>query len=98
MSFVMVKKGSSGMRVFVVALALIVVLAAGPAYAQAPAQPAPKPGAPAGQTPPAQPAPRPAAPPATQPQPAPTPPAVRFQDGLKYAYVNIQQIAAQSSE
>ena len=84
------------MKVFAAALTLTLVLSAGAAYAQAPAQGAPRPAAPAGQTP-AQPAPRPAtpaAPAAAQPaQPAPVP----FQAGLKYAYVRIDQVAAQSA-
>jgi outer membrane protein len=71
------------MRVFVVVLALGVMLPAAPIYAQAPAP------APAAQTqkPPA-PAPQAAAP------AAPTP---RFQDGLKYAYIQADQVAAFSN-
>jgi len=72
------------MRVFAVALALSVTLAAVPSYAQAPA--------PAPQTQ------KPAAPPAAAAAPAqPTAPTPRFQDGLKYAYVQIAQIAAFSN-
>jgi len=86
------------MRVFAVALALSVMLMAAPISAQAPAKPAPRPAAPAGQAPaPAAPRPAaPAAPAAAAPQPAP--PAARFQDGLKYAYINVQRIAAESVE
>lgn len=61
------------MRVFIGAVALCVVLAAGPSYAQAPA--------------PAQPAPAQAAAPVQPPFPA----------GTKYAFVNIQRIAAESA-
>src|SRR5262245_39596188 len=88
------------MRVFAIALAFSLMLASGTSYAQAPAQGA-KPPAPGAQKPPA-PTPSPA--PATQKPPAPAapaapaPPPAKFQDGLKYAYVNMQQIAAQSSE
>lgn len=77
------------MRVFAVASALSVLLAAATSHAQAPAPAGQKP------TPPAAPAgqqPKPAAP---APQPAPQP---RFQDGLKYAYINVARIAAESSE
>jgi Skp family chaperone for outer membrane proteins len=73
------------MRVFVVALALSVMLSAAPSYAQAPAPTQP---APAAQTQ------KPAAPPAAA---APAAPAPRFQDGLKYAYVRIDQVAGLSS-
>ena len=89
------------MRVFAIALAFSLMLASGVSYAQAPAQgakpPAPAPGT---QKPPAPAAPAPA--PATQkPAPAPAapaPPPAKFQDGLKYAYVNMQVIASQSAE
>ncbi len=40
---------------------------------------------------------RPAAPPAAAPQ-APPAPQARFQDGLKYAYINVQRIAAESAD
>ncbi len=104
MSFVLQQKGFTGMKVFAVAVALAVTLAAAPSYAQAPSQtrPAPagqgqqpRPAAPAGQTPPA--APRPAAPTTTAPAqaPAPRPP---FPAGVKYAFVQIQAIAASSAE
>lgn len=74
------------MRVFASVVAFAAVLAAGAAHAQAPA---PAPQAPA--------APRqtPAAPPAPAAAPELKP---RFQDGLKYAYVNVQLVAAQSVE
>jgi outer membrane protein len=84
------------MRVFAVALALSIVLAAAPTYAQAPAQPAgakPTPTAPAGQAP----APRPQGQtPAAAAQPAVK--EVPFKDGFKYAYVDIQRIAERSKE
>lgn len=78
------------MRVFAIVLALNAVLTAGLAQAQAPA--APRPAAPAA------PAPRqtpPAAPAAPTPAPEVKP---HFQEGLKYAYVNVQLVAAQSAE
>jgi len=81
------------MRVFAIAAVFSLTLVPG-AFAQAaPAQGA----APATQKPPA-----PAAP-ATQKPPSPAAPAApaptaRFQDGLKYAYVNMQAIAQQSAE
>jgi Skp family chaperone for outer membrane proteins len=65
------------------------MLAASETYAQAPA-----PARPAGQAP-APAAPRPAAP-APAPAAAPAPPPVKFQDGLKYAYIRIDRIAAES--
>jgi Skp family chaperone for outer membrane proteins len=77
------------MRVFAIAVAFSLMLVPG-AFAQAPApatQKPPAPAAPATQKPPA-----PAAP------GAPAAPAARFQDGLKYAYVNMQAIAQQSAE
>jgi outer membrane protein len=83
------------MRVFAVALTLSAVLTAGAAFAQAPA-PAPatqKPAAPA----PAPATQKPAAP-ATAPAAAPAPLTSVFGAGLKYAYVNLQQVAAESSE
>ena len=88
------------MRVFASVVVFSAVIAAGSAYAQAPAAPrptTPTPAAPAGQKP----AP---APPATAPRPAPAAPAAppelkpRFQDGMKYAYVNVQAVAAGSVE
>jgi Skp family chaperone for outer membrane proteins len=77
------------MRLLAIILALS-TLAAGVSYAQAPA-----PAQPATQKPPA---PAPATPPATQKPAAPAPPAPKFQDGLKYAYVNMQAVAAQSND
>src|SRR5687768_5008706 len=94
------RKGLRGMRVFVVAVALSVTLSAAPMYGQAPS-PAPqaqlaqaatqKPAPPQTQKP-ATPAP---APPAAAQPTAPTP---KFQDGLKYAYVRIDQVAAFSNQ
>ena len=86
------------MRLLAIMLASGIALAAGDTYAQAPAAQAP---APATQKPPA-PAPTPA--PATQKPATPAPPAQpaqpapKFQDGLKYAYVNMQAVAAQSND
>jgi len=73
------------MRLFAIVLAFSITLAAGVTYAQAPA-----PAAPATQKPAA---PVPA--PATQKPAAPAP---KFQEGLKYAYVNMQRVAAESSD
>ena len=73
------------MRLFAIVLAFSITLAAGVTYAQAPA-----PAAPATQKPAA-----PAPAPATQKPAAPAP---KFQDGLKYAYVNMQRVAAESSD
>jgi outer membrane protein len=90
------------MRLLAITLASSITLAAGHPYAQAPAGQAP---APATQKPPAPlpapatqkpPAPAPATP-ATQ-KPAATAPAAKFQDGFKYAYVNMAAIAAQSND
>ena len=80
------------MRVLAAALAVSMLLAASETHAQqAPPRPAGQAPAPA--------APRPAAPaPAPAPAAAPAPPPARFQDGLKYAYVRIDRIAAESSE
>ena len=75
------------MRVLAAALAVSMLLAATETYAQGPA-----PARPAGQ----QPAPpRPLVP---APAAAPAPPPVPFQIGLKYAYIRIDRIAAESSE
>jgi outer membrane protein len=74
------------MRLLAIILASGITLAAGDTYAQAPAAQAP---APATQKPPA---------PATQKPATPAPPAARFQDGFKYAYVNLQVVAAQSND
>ncbi len=71
------------MRGFAVAVALALLLSAVPTFAQTPQ--APRPAAPVGQ-------PTPAAPPAPAPAPAP------FPEGAKYAFVNIQRIANESSE
>jgi Skp family chaperone for outer membrane proteins len=98
-------KGRIGMKVFVVALALSVVLSAAPSFAQAPA-PAQPAAAAAGQAQPpstAKPAPAPApstakpqpAAPAAQPQ---APPRVPFQNGLKYAFVRLQEVASNSAQ
>jgi Skp family chaperone for outer membrane proteins len=107
MSFVFQQKGFTGMRVFAVALALSAMLAAGPSYAQA-SSPRPAPAAqaaPARTTPAAQGQSKPAAPAPTQPaaqQPAapaaeakPQPP---FPAGVKYAFIYVQRIAAESAE
>jgi outer membrane protein len=77
------------MRVFAVAVALSLTLMAAPSFAQAQA-PAPAAPRPAGQAAPA-PAPAPAA---AQPAAARPP----FRAGLKYAYINVQEIAATSNE
>jgi outer membrane protein len=93
-------KGSIGMRLFAVVLALSVTLAAASTYAQAaapaaspagPGAPAPRPQA---QTPSTakQPDPPPAA--ALPPAPAPIP----FREGAKFGWVNIQIVASQSQE
>jgi Skp family chaperone for outer membrane proteins len=76
------------MRLLAIILASSITLAASETHAQAPAGQAP---APATQKPPA-----PA--PATQKPPAPAPVLPKFQDGLKYAYVNMQFVAAQSND
>lgn len=81
------------MKVFAVVLALSLVLSAAPsvAQAQAPAPAQPKPAAPA----PAPAQPKPAPPAAAQPQ---APPKVPFQTGLKYAYVDLQDVAQSSAQ
>jgi Skp family chaperone for outer membrane proteins len=84
------------MKVFAVALALSLVLAASPNSAQAQA---PAPAQPAGAKPtPAQPAPSTAKPAAPAPAAAApqAPPRVPFQNGLKYAYVRLQEVASNS--
>ena len=86
------------MRVFAVVPALSVVLAAASSFAQTP--PAPRP---PGQTPPAaqQPAtPPPATPPPGAPQPAaPVQPAPEpFKEGMKYGYINVQDVASLSAD
>jgi len=77
------------MRVFAIAVAFSLMLVPG-AFAQG--------AAPATQKPPAPAAPATQKPPAPASPVAPAPPAARFQDGLKYAYVNMQAIAQQSGE
>jgi outer membrane protein len=96
MSFV-TQKGLTGMKVFAVAVALSVTLAAAPSYAQGAAG-QPRPAAPAGQTPPA--SPRPAAPATTAPATATPAPAQRppFPTGVKYAFIYVQKIAAESTD
>jgi len=100
------------MRVFAIAAAFSLMLAPGafaqtPAPAQGAAPATQKPAAPAAPSTQKPPAPtQPAAPaaPSTQKPPAPAQPAApaapppKFQDGMKYAYVNMQRIAAESSE
>ena len=71
------------MRVFAVATVLSVTLAAAPTFAQQPAgQPAPRPAAPAAQTP-------------VQPAPAPN---VPFPAGVKYGYINLEAVFNASTE
>src|SRR4030095_3137911 len=77
------------MRAFVVAAALSIMLAAAPGFAQAPAAaPAAAPVPPQPPAAPRAPAPPPQAPPAPPPFPA----------GAKYAFINIQRIAAESAQ
>jgi outer membrane protein len=78
------------MRLLAIVLASGIVLGASETYAQAPAGQAP---APATQKPAA-----PAPAPATQKPAAPAAPAPKFQDGFKYAYVNMAAVAAQSND
>jgi outer membrane protein len=77
------------MRGFAAALALSVMLSAGPTFAQTPpqGQPAPKPATPTAPTT-QQPAPAPVAPQPPRP----------FPEGAKVAYINIQRIANESAE
>lgn len=85
------------MKVFAVVLALSLVLSAAPSFAQAqPAAPAPRPAAPATQGP----APAPGTQKPAQPAPAAqqAPPKVPFQTGLKYAYVDLQEVAQSSAQ
>jgi len=78
------------MRRIAIAAALTLGFSATPLLAQAPAQPTPRPAAPASQTPPPA---RPAAPPTAAPA-APTLPApVPFPQGAKVGFVNLQAIA-----
>jgi outer membrane protein len=83
------------MRVFASVLVFSAVLAAGAAYAQAPAGAAQVPAAPRPTTPaPAAPGQTPASPAlAAAPEIKP-----QFQEGMKYAYVNVQLVAATSVE
>ena len=83
------------MRVFAIAVAFSLMLVPG-ALAQAPA--AAQGAAPATQKPPAPAAPTTQKPPASAAPATPAPPPARFQDGMKYAYVNMQAIAQQSAE
>jgi outer membrane protein len=83
------------MRVFAIAVAFSLTLVPG-ALAQAPA--AAQGAAPATQKPPAPAAPTTQKPPASVAPAAPAPLPARFQDGMKYAYVNMQAIAQQSAE
>ena len=84
------------MRVFVVVLALSLALMTVPGYAEPMPQAAPAAQvAPAPQKPAA---PAPAAPATATQKPASTPPLVKFQEGLKYAFLNVQYIVANSSE
>ena len=82
------------MKAFTVAALVGCVLVSGFAYAQQqpPAKPTTPPAAPQAQ--PAAQAP-PAAPAAQAPKPAPE---VKFLDGVKYAFINIQRVAAESAE
>jgi outer membrane protein len=77
------------MKAFIVVVALSMMLAAAPAFAQAPT----------GAQTPAKPAPAPAAP-APAPQQAPTPPPAPkpFPQGAKVAYVVLQRIANESAD
>jgi len=79
------------MKAFTVAALVGCVLVSGLAFAQQPPPAKPT-------TPPAAPQAQPAAqaPPAAQP--APKPAEVKFLDGVKYAFINIQRIAAESAE
>ena len=102
MSFPSSLKGRSVMTGVASAAVLSVMLAAAPAFAQAPAgqapaQPAPEQAAPAAQAP-AQPAPAPAPTQAAPPPAVPAPALLTFPAGAKYAFVNIQRIAGESAE
>jgi outer membrane protein len=77
------------MKAFTFAALVACVLVAGLVYAQQPPVQQPPP--------PAQQAPPPAAPAAQQPPAAPAP-AVKFPEGAKYAFINIQRIATESSD
>ena len=82
------------MKVFVVALAFGLVLSAAPSFAQAqaPAQPAP------GTVKPSPPAPGTVKPPPAAPVTQPAAPKVPFQTGLKYAFVDLQEVAQTSAQ
>jgi len=82
------------MKVFVVALAFGLVLSAAPSFAQAqaPAQPAP------GTVKPPPPAPGTVKPPPAAPVTQPAAPKVPFQTGLKYAFVDLQEVAQTSAQ
>ena len=82
------------MKVFAVALALSLVLSAAPSFAQAqaPAQPAP------GTVKPSPPAPGTVKPPPAAPVTQPAAPKVPFQTGLKYAFVDLQEVAQTSAQ
>ena len=83
------------MKAFTVAVLAACVLGAGVAYAQQP--PAQQTPPPAQQTPPPAQQTPPAAPAAAAPQAAPAP-APKFPEGAKYAFINIQRIASESSD
>jgi len=80
------------MKAFTVAAAVVCILVAGMASAQTgqTAQPPAKPAAAAPQTPAKPAAPAPAA--------TPAPPDVKFPEGAKFAFINIQRIASESNE
>ena len=82
------------MKAFTVAAAVVCILVAGMASAQTgqTAQPPAKPAAAAPQTPA-----KPAAP-VTAPAATPAPADVKFPDGAKFAFINIQRIASESVE
>ena len=88
------------MKVFAVVLAFSLVLSASPVFAQAqPAAPAPAAQVPAPATQkPAAPAPAPATQKPAAPAAATAPPKVPFQAGLKYAYVDLQEVAQTSAQ
>jgi len=94
-------KGLVGMKVFAVALALSLALSAAPSFAQAqaPAQPV---AVMAGQAQPpstAKPSPAPTTkPPAAPAAQQPAPPRVPFQTGLKYGYIQLQEVAQTSAQ
>ena len=83
------------MKALTVAVLAGCVLVAGVAYAQQP--PVQQTPPPAQQTPPPAQQQPPAVPPAAAPQAAPAP-AAKFPEGAKYAFINIQRIAAESAE